>query len=99
MCDHVLKKYFHNNQVTACNNRFLEANKLTKLPPLCVLLDSVSSISWDPIMVGEARGPQKSQYAQCFGDCNAYSMSRFLLISATMLLLLVLVEVISGENS
>jgi len=62
-----------------------------------VLLDSVSSISGDPIMVGEARGPQKSQYAQGFDDCKAYSMPRFRVISVTTLLLLVLVDVISGE--
>ena len=62
-----------------------------------VLLDSVSSISGDPIMAGEARGPQKSQYAQGFDDCKAYSMPRFRVISVTTLLLLVLVDVISGE--
>ena len=62
-------------------------------------MDSVSSISWDPIMVGEARGPQKSQYAQGFDDCKAYSMPRFRPIYAITLLLFVLVEVISDEPS
>ena len=60
-------------------------------------MDSVSSISEDSIIVGEARGPHKSQYAQGFDDCKAYSMPRFRVISATMFLSLFLVEEISGE--
>ena len=58
-------------------------------------MDLISSIFEDSIIFGEARDPQKSQYAQGFDDCKAYSMPRFRVISATTLLLLV--EVISGE--
>merc|ERR1712004_245119 len=47
----------------------------------------------------EASGPRKSQYApHRASDCKAYSMARFRPISATTLLLYVLVEVISGSS-